>query len=49
MERLGRAGIVVNRGTPEMPRYTLDAGDRRVLVLEKIYGPTRVVNQSGTL
>ncbi|MGD0636758.1 MAG: hypothetical protein ABSA72_01790 [Nitrososphaerales archaeon] len=49
VERLGRAGIVVNRGTPEMPRYTLDAGDRRVLVLEKIYGPTRVVNQSGTL
>ena len=38
VERLGRAGIVVNRGTPEMPRYTLDAGDRRVLVLEKIYG-----------
>jgi hypothetical protein len=49
VERLGRAGIVVNRGTPEMPRYTLDAGNRRVLVLEKIYGPTRVVNQSGTL
>ena len=49
VERLGSAGIVVNLGTPEKPRYSLDAGDKRVQILEKIYGPIRFVNQSGTL
>ncbi len=49
VERLGRAGIVVNRGTPEKPRYSLDAGDKRVQILEKIYGTIRFVSQSGTL
>ncbi|MDA4134104.1 MAG: hypothetical protein OK441_00860 [Thaumarchaeota archaeon] len=49
MVRLGRAGIVVNRGTPQKPRYSLDAGDRRVEILKKIYGPIRFTNLSGTL
>jgi hypothetical protein len=49
VERLGRAGIVANRGTPEKPRYSLDAGDKRVQILEKIYGPIRFVSRSGTL
>jgi hypothetical protein len=49
VERLSGAGIVVNRGTPEKPRYSLDAGDKRVQILEKIYGPIRFVSQSGTL
>jgi hypothetical protein len=48
VERLGRAGMVVNRGTPKKPMYSLDAGDKHVQFLEKIHGPIRFVNQSGT-
>ncbi len=40
VDGLSRAGMLVNLGTPEKPRYSLDGEDRRVRVLEKIYGPT---------
>ena len=43
MSRLLEAGIVVNLGTEEKPRYLLDAGDKRVRILAKIYGPIHVL------
>jgi hypothetical protein len=47
VSRLAKAGIVVNVGTEEKPRYLLDEGDKRVRILAKLYGPIRVA-QSAT-
>ena len=41
IERLASTGMVVNRGTTERPRYSLDRSDSRVRVLAKMYGPLR--------
>ncbi|MDA4137420.1 MAG: hypothetical protein OK449_10540 [Thaumarchaeota archaeon] len=41
VERMAREGIIVNKGTPEKPRYSLDGGDRRVQMLRRMYGPMR--------
>jgi hypothetical protein len=48
VERMVRAGMLLNKGTTEKPRYSLDRGDRRVQVLQRMYGPVRFAEAAET-
>jgi len=41
IERLVAVGMVINHGTPEKPRYSLDRNDPRVQTLVRMYGPVQ--------
>jgi hypothetical protein len=45
LERMESAGMIVNNGTTQKPRYSLDEGDRRVQMLQRMYGQVRLHGQ----
>jgi hypothetical protein len=49
VDRLAKVGVLVNLGTAEKPRYSLDKGDKRVQILRRMYSSIRYeANQRDT-